>query len=103
MNDIVATNLTPSQNNVKFVMRLPRNIKNQLADIAQKSRRSLNSEIVSRLERSFNAREIFQPCRSDRFEQDLLCRKFTQMMDDMTSEQLSAIYLLLAKSEAETS
>jgi hypothetical protein len=38
----------------KFVVRLPVNLRNQIADAATHFRRSMNSEIVARLEQSFS-------------------------------------------------
>ena len=37
----------------KFVVRLPLQLRNQIADAAKYYRRSMNSEIVARLEQSF--------------------------------------------------
>lgn len=38
----------------KFVVRLPLTLRNQIADAAKYYRRSMNSEIVARLEQSFS-------------------------------------------------
>ena len=38
----------------KFVVRLPTELRNQIADAAKYYRRSMNSEIVARLERTFS-------------------------------------------------
>ena len=38
----------------KFVVRLPLQVRNQIADAAKYYRRSMNSEIVARLEQSFS-------------------------------------------------
>ena len=38
----------------KFVVRLPTELRNQIADAAKYHRRSMNSEIVARLERTFS-------------------------------------------------
>ena len=38
----------------KFVVRLPTELRNQIADAAKYYRRSMNSEIVARLEQSFS-------------------------------------------------
>lgn len=38
----------------KFVVRLPLTLRNQIAEAAQYYRRSMNSEIVARLEQSFS-------------------------------------------------
>jgi hypothetical protein len=36
----------------KFVVRLPNGMRQEIADVARRSRRSMNAEIVTRLERS---------------------------------------------------
>lgn len=36
----------------KFVVRLPSGMRQEIADVARRSRRSMNSEIIARLERS---------------------------------------------------
>ncbi len=38
----------------KFVVRFPHSLRNQIADAAKYYRRSMNSEIVARLEQSFS-------------------------------------------------
>ncbi len=45
----------PKEKPFKFVVRLPLRLRNQIADAAKYYRRSMNSEIVDRLERSFNS------------------------------------------------
>lgn len=45
----------PSQNLDKFVVRLPEGMRERLAQAAKTSNRSMNSEIVARLEESFPA------------------------------------------------
>ena len=44
----------PKEKPFKFVVRLPLRLRHQIADAAKYYRRSMNSEIVDRLERSFN-------------------------------------------------
>lgn len=41
----------------KFVVRLPGGMRQSIADVARKSRRSMNSEIVARLEQSLAEQE----------------------------------------------
>jgi len=41
----------------KFVVRLPGGMRQKIADVARKSRRSMNSEIVARLEHSLAEQE----------------------------------------------
>jgi DNA-directed RNA polymerase specialized sigma24 family protein len=45
----------------KFVVRLPRGMRRRIADAARCYRRSMNSEIVARLEQSLDAAEPFVP------------------------------------------
>ncbi len=46
--------MDPKQKPYKFVVRLPLQLRNQIADAATYYRRSQNSEIVTRLEQSFS-------------------------------------------------
>lgn len=44
-----------SRNAPKFVIRLPDGMRDQIGDVARNNKRSMNSEIISRLERSLAA------------------------------------------------
>lgn len=44
----------------KFVVRLPGGMRQEIAEVARRSRRSMNSEIVARLERSLAESEIIE-------------------------------------------
>lgn len=46
--------LSPSQAADKFIVRLPDGMRQRIAEVAKRSRRSMNSEIVCRLEHSLN-------------------------------------------------
>jgi hypothetical protein len=46
--------MDPMEKPYKFVVRLPTLLRNQIKDAAKYYRRSMNSEIVARLERSFS-------------------------------------------------
>lgn len=46
--------MEPKEKPYKFVVRLPTALRNQIADAAKYYRRSMNSEIVARLERTFS-------------------------------------------------
>ena len=45
----------PSERQQRFVVRLPDGMRGRIADAAKENNRSMNAEIVSRLERSFAA------------------------------------------------
>lgn len=47
-----AKNFASSRDADKFVVRLPEGMRDRIADVAQASRRSMNSEIISRLDAS---------------------------------------------------
>ncbi|MDF1630489.1 MAG: Arc family DNA-binding protein [Alcanivoracaceae bacterium] len=44
----------------KFVVRLPGGMRQEIAEVARRSRRSMNSEIVARLERSLAESEVIE-------------------------------------------
>ncbi len=46
--------LPPTKNAEKFVVRLPQGMRARIAETARRYRRSMNSEIVTRLERSLD-------------------------------------------------
>jgi len=46
--------MDPKEKPYKFVVRLPTVLRNQIADAAKYYHRSMNSEIVARLERTFS-------------------------------------------------
>lgn len=46
--------MDPKEKPFKFVVRLPLELRHQIAEAAQYHRRSMNSEIVTRLEQSFS-------------------------------------------------
>lgn len=46
--------LSPSQAADKFIVRLPDGMRQRIAEVAKRSRRSMNSEIVCRIEHSLN-------------------------------------------------
>ena len=56
--------MEPKQKPYKFVVRFPIQLRNQIADAATYYRRSMNSEIVARLEHSFSG----IPSASDEYE-----------------------------------
>lgn len=45
----------------KFVVRLPDGMRERIADVAKESHRSMNSEIIARLEASLNSGEVIDP------------------------------------------
>ncbi|MDV6448542.1 Arc family DNA-binding protein [Pseudomonas aeruginosa] len=44
----------------KFVVRLPEGMREQIAEVARSHHRSMNSEIIARLEQSLHERELLQ-------------------------------------------
>ncbi|NNJ16989.1 Arc family DNA-binding protein [Pseudomonas putida CSV86] len=52
-------NATNSRTADKFVVRLPNGMREQVAEVARKNHRSMNSEIIDRLEQSLNTQ--FEP------------------------------------------
>ena len=50
--------MDPKEKPYKFIVRLPTVLRNQIADAAKYYRRSINSEIVARLERTFSGRRL---------------------------------------------
>lgn len=44
----------------KFVVRLPGGMRQEIAEVARRSRRSMNSEIVARLERSLAESDVIE-------------------------------------------
>ncbi len=50
--------MDPKEKPYEFVVRLPTVLRNQIADAAKYYRRSMNSEIVARLERTFSGRRL---------------------------------------------
>ena len=55
----------------KFVVRLPTQLRNQIFDAAKYYRRSMNSEIVSRLEQTFSAHDRDTEVQEPRASQEL--------------------------------
>ena len=53
--------MDPKEKPYKFVVRLPLGLRNQIADAAKYYRRSMNSEIVARLEQSFSGLPLEAP------------------------------------------
>ncbi|WP_271105122.1 Arc family DNA-binding protein [Pseudomonas tohonis] len=47
--------MTDSRTADKFVLRMPNGMRQQIAGVAENNRRSMNSEIVARLDQSFQA------------------------------------------------
>ena len=45
----------PSELQERFIIRMPPNMHDQLAEAARKNNRSMNAEVISRLEQSFQA------------------------------------------------
>ena len=45
----------PSELQERFIIRMPPNMREQLTEAARKNNRSMNAEVISRLEQSFKA------------------------------------------------
>ncbi len=55
---IATNNATNSRTADKFVVRLPDGMRDRVADVARQNHRSMNSEIIDRLEQSLLAEEL---------------------------------------------
>ena len=55
----------PSELQERFIIRMPPNMHDQLAEAARKNNRSMNAEVVSRLEQSFKAKDGQNELRED--------------------------------------
>lgn len=64
----------------KFVIRLPDGMRSRIADMAQMNRRSMNSEIIQRLEQSFVAENSSQSLQE---QLDELLRRATQLSNQI--------------------
>ncbi len=62
-----------ARNDPEFRLRLPESLKNKIEELAKKNQRSINAEIVARLEQSF-ALSHFDPERTAKDIEDLLKR-----------------------------
>lgn len=60
----------------KFMLRLPEGMRDKIADAATKNKRSMNAEIVARLERTFSELENPAPNKM------ILTSNFDALMDD---------------------
>lgn len=70
---------TNSRTADKFVVRLPDGMREQVAEVARKNHRSMNSEIIDRLEQSLNVQiEPAQKTMSDGVNQEELRAELTR-------------------------
>jgi predicted DNA-binding protein len=56
----MAKNAAPSDQADRFLLRLPPGMRERIAEIAKESGRSMNAEIIARLERSLEADSDFE-------------------------------------------
>lgn len=87
----------------KFVVRLPMSLRNKIAETSQQQRRSMNSEIVARLEKTFSgtADEEYHEVRDEQDNQVIhpdLAALFGYTRDD-DEERLLAIYRRLTPAQ----
>jgi hypothetical protein len=71
----------------KFVVRLPGGMRQAIADVARRSRRSMNSEIVARLEHSLADQDAIEPTAEDRFQSPALRAVTNNALQATASDQ----------------
>ena len=83
----------------KFVVRLPDGMRERIADVARNHHRSMNSEIIARLEQSMlqeGALDVDLSLRHDSPEQSLHERELLQRFRQLSRRQQNALVALIA-------
>ncbi|MGU0721203.1 transcriptional regulator AmrZ [Pseudomonas aeruginosa] len=80
----------------KFVVRLPEGMREQIAEVARSHHRSMNSEIIARLEQSLLQEGALQDNLGVRPELSLHERELLQRFRQLTHRQQNALVALIA-------
>lgn len=84
----------------KFVVRLPDGMRERIAEVARNHHRSMNSEIIARLEQSLFQESVLDDrlsTRNDSPELSLHERELLQRFRKLTNRQQSALVTLIAQ------
>ena len=83
----------------KFVVRLPEGMRERIANVARSHHRSMNSEIIARLEQSLLREGVLQDSLGTRLDSSELSphvRELLQRFRQLTQRQQNALFALIA-------
>ena len=91
----------PSETQDRFIVRFPDGMRDRIAEEAKANNRSMNAEIVARLERSFTAeKEVEQTAFESGFEASMLREEVARLTKLLESQKAEAQKFLQEQSKA---